>query len=522
MKQSIRPAGVIKDIHPAELGFEVWDNASNVIFPNGFAAAAPGWINASPSGMLARPLWLLPVYTPQNEFFWLYCGNNTAQTAGVIAVTDGTTHFDITPAGGIPITAAGDWTGGVLNGIPVMNYGAGDPITWDLQIGNPCTTLPNWPVGQRIAALRPFKYHLIGMNVLEDGSGGAFPELVIWSSAANPGQLPDSWVPLPENEAGNFTIAATTGEIIDGGQMRDQFMIYKQHSSTVMTYIAGQFVFSNRKAFVTSGILARNCWQELYGVHYVLTDGDFIKHNGVEVDSLVDARVRDFIFKQIDSETYTGCYVTASHSTKQLYVAFPKSGHLHANTFMVMDATSGAWGIMDVPDMAYMARGILNDPGVDHSWDAAPASWDVAPDAWNQRRFNPTTDILLMADFENEKLLAHSGFTREGEPVSIQLAMTVKDFGEAQRIKLVTSIWPNVEGGSETPGRALRVRVGSQENTNAPIAWSNAVTILEDQKLKKADLLVSGRYISLEVSGAQDAAWRINSLDIDYELQGSF
>ncbi len=521
MKQSIRPSGIIKDIHPAELGFDVWDNGSNVIFPNGFAAAAPGWIDSAP-GMLAKPLWLLPVYTVQDEFFWLYCGNNTAQTAGVIAVTDGTTHFDITPVGGIPVTAGGDWTGGVLNGIPVMNYGAGDPIFWDLQTGNPCTTLPAWPTGQRVAAMRPFKYHLIGMNVLDDGTGSAFPELVIWSSAANPGALPDSWVPLPDNEAGNFTIAATTGAIIDGGQMRDQFMVYKQHSSTVMQYIAGQFVFSNRKAFVTSGILARNCWQELYGVHYVLTDGDFIKHNGVEVESLIDARIRDFIFQQIDPEAFVSCYVAASHSSKQLYVAFPKAGHLHPDTFMVMDINTGSWGIMDVPEMAFMTRGILNDPGIDHSWDGQPTAWDVRPGAWNQRQFNPTSDILVMADFDNEKLLAHSGFLREGEPVPIALEMTVKDFGEAQRIKLVTAIWPNVEGGSQTPGRALNIRVGGQVNTGAPIAWSNIIPILVDQELVKADVLVTGRYISVEISGQQDASWRINSLDIDYELQGNF
>lgn len=519
MKQSIRPSGVVKDIHPAELGFEVWDDVTNVIFPNGFAAAAPGWLDSA-GALLCKPLWLLPVYTLQAEFFWIYCGNNTAQTAGVIAVTDGTVHTDITPVGGIPVTAAGDWTGGVLNSIPVLNYGAGDPLTWDTQIGNPCTTIPGWPVGQIVAALRPFKYHLIGMNVRDDGSTNSFPELVIWSSAANPGQLPDSWVPLPANEAGNFTIAATTGEILDGGQMRDQFIVYKQHSTTVMQYIAGQFVFSNRKAFVTSGILARNCWQELYGVHYVLTDGDLLQHNGVEVKSLIDSKVRDFIFNQIDPETFTSCYLAASHSTKQLYIAFPKSGHLHPDTFVVMDINTGVFGIMDVPEMAYMTRGILNDPGIDHSWNANPDTWDTAPDTWNQRRFNPTTDIMVMADFDNEKLLAHSGFLREGEPVPIALEMSVKDFGEAQRIKLVKSVWPNAEAASQTEGRVLLVRVGSQPDAGAPIAWSSSVPITVGQERPKADFLVAGRYISISIAGNQDAAWRLNSIDIDYELQG--
>ena len=521
MKQSIRPRGIVKDIHPAELGFDVWDAGSNVIFPNGFAAAAPGWIDSAP-GLLARPLWLLPVYTTQNQFFWIYCGNNTAASAGFIGVTDGTSHFDITPAGGIPVTAAGDWTGGVLNGIPVMNHGKGDPLTWDLQTGNPCTSIPNWPAGQIVAAMRPFKYHLVGMNVIDDGSAGFFPELVIWSSAANPGSLPDSWVPDPANEAGNFTISETTGEIIDGGQLRDQFMVYKQHSSTVMAYIAGQFVFSNRKAFVTSGILARNCWQELYGVHYVMTDGDVIKHNAVEVESLVDARIRDFIFTQIDPATFSGCYLATSHASKQLYIAFPKSGHIHADTFIVLDINTGSFGIMDVPEMAYMTRGILNDPGIDSTWDGQARIWNDAQNSWNQRAFNPTSDILVMADYDNEKILAHAGFLREGAAVPIFLELTSKDFGEAQRLKLVSAIWPNATGNSQTVGRTLDIRVGSQDHAGAPIAWSTTVPIAVGEERPKADFLVSGRLISLSVAGNQDAAWRINSIDIDYDLQGNW
>jgi len=518
VKQTIRPNGVIKDIHPAELGYESWDSASNVIFPNGFAAAAPGWSSAA-GALLCKPLWLLPVYTTDGEFYWLYVGNNTALTAGIIAVTDGTSHFDITPVGGVPVTAAGDWTGGVLNGIPVLNYGAGDPLFWDLQTANPCLSLPGWPAGQLCKALRPFKYHLVAMNIT---LGGEFPELVVWSEAANPGAIPQVWDAAPDNEAGSFTIAATTGAIIDGGQMRDQFMIYKQHSSTILQYIAGQFVFSNRKAFVTSGILARNCWQELYGVHYVMTDGDVIKHNGVEVESLVDARIRDFIFTQIDPDAYLGTYLAASHASKQLYICFPKAGHLHADTFIVMDINTGGFGIMDVPEMSFMARGILSDPGTDHSWDGQTLAWNVYPDGWNQRRFNPTSDIMVMADYDNELLQAHQGFLREGEPVPIHLQMTTKDLGEPQRLKLITAVWPNAEGNSTTAGRQLNVRVGSQDHTNSPISWAAAVGVIVGQERPKADFLVSGRYISLEISGEQDAHWRINSVDIDYELQGDW
>ncbi|GAG28067.1 unnamed protein product, partial [marine sediment metagenome] len=259
------------------------NGGDNVLFPNGFSAAAPGW-EAAGGNTLFKALWLLPFQTLET-FYWIYVGTDDAGTTGGIGLTDGTTHWDITPAVWAA-TPAGSITGGVLNGVPFINNGIDIPVFWDLVPTNVMTTLPGWPAAQRCQAMRAFKYHLIAMNMTD--AGGDFPDVVAWSDAANPGQIPATWIADPSNQAGSFSIAATPGGVVDGLALRDQFMVYKQHSTAIMQYIAGQFVFSNRKAFVTSGILARNCAAEMYGAHYVITDGDIIQHNGQEVKSLID------------------------------------------------------------------------------------------------------------------------------------------------------------------------------------------------------------------------------------------
>lgn len=512
MKVTIRPSGLNQDINPAELPPDVWNAGSNVVFNSGFAAAAPGWKESSP-GLLCKPVWLLPILDGQ-IYYWLYAGNNDTDTAGLIGVTDGTAHWDITPIGGIPTSAAGDWTGGALNGIPVFNSQFHAPLTWDKNTANAATVLPGWPALTRCAALRPFKYHLIAMNI-SDGAG-EFPDLVLWSSAADPGALPASWTPQPDNDAGSFSLAATAGAIVDGGAMRDQFMVYKEHSSSIMQYIAGQFVFSNRKAFVTSGILARNCWAELYGQHYVLTDGDFIRHNGQEVISLIDGVNREWLFNQIDADFYTTAHIVLSHDQKTVWINWPKQGHSQADTALVFDIVSSSYGVVDFDeDIAYMTRGILNDPAAEVAFDDRTDTFDLAIDRFNTQAFNPTTDILVFCRTEDKKMFGMGGFLRDGATVPVFLQMLSKDLGKPQQRKLVQAVWPQADLQG-APG-TVQVRVGTQAKIVDPISWTQPSELVDDLR---TTMMASGRFISLEITGQQESDWRLNSVDIDYTLQG--
>ena len=516
-KETINPAGFNSDISAAELDMDVWNVINNVIFENGFSTAAPGW-RESLTGLLCKPLYLLPVFTGAN-YYWLYAGNTADELAGFVGVTDGVDHFDVTPVAGLGVTKAGDWTGGVLNGVPVLNNGIDEPMWWDLLTGNVMTTIPGWPAATRCQAMRPFKYHLVAMNITDDT--GEYPDLVLWSDAADQGQLPLEWAPTPANQAGSFTISTTAGGIVDGGEMRDQFMVYKTGSSTVMQYIAGQFVFSNRKAFVTSGILARNCWAELYGQHYVVTDGDVIRHNGQEVVSLIDGINRHFLFDQIDADNFQASHVVLSHSRKTLWINWPKSGHLHCDTALVLDLASTKWGLVNYDvDVSFMSRGILNQPGASNAFDDRPGAFDDAADRYNSSLFNPTSDVLVFAQYEPMQTYVLEGWTRAGEPVSVLLQMLSKDLGQPQRLKLVTAIWPSGKrGGDPVPGGELMVRVGTQLTLNDSITWSARQRV--DQN-SKADFMASGRFISLEYTGLQTSEWQLASTDIDYEIQGQF
>ena len=112
--------------------------------------------------------------------------------------------------------------------MPVFNNGIDDPFYWDGVVTNICLPLPDWPALTKCKAMRSFKYHLFAMDITQNSIRDQ--DLVLWSDAADPNTIPQSWTPGPDNDAGSNTLSATEGAIIDAEKLRDQFVIYKNRS----------------------------------------------------------------------------------------------------------------------------------------------------------------------------------------------------------------------------------------------------------------------------------------------------
>ena len=185
-----RANGVNLDLEPVDLPPDVWTAASNMVpRPKGMIRAQ-GY-----SEVFATPLFApyFVMYTPQlGEPYWLYAGLDN-----VAIITPFGVHTDVTPAGMQTVTND-EWTGGNLNGIAVINAFTNPAYYWFNGIGATALELPGLRPNARYKVMRPFKYHLIGLGVTDDA--GTFFDQVHWSDAADPGQIPSTWVPGPDNE----------------------------------------------------------------------------------------------------------------------------------------------------------------------------------------------------------------------------------------------------------------------------------------------------------------------------------
>ena len=506
--ETITPRGFNKDLQPAETGPGVYNEAENVIFNDGYAASPPGWAQ-TPGTMLCQPLWLLP-FTDGTTYYWLYTGNNDAGTAGVVAVTDGVTHWDITHAGGVSVTSAGDWTGGVLNGVPVLNNPSDDPMWWDGNTANAVTSLTGWPASTKCKALRPFKYHLFAMNITQ--SAVEYPDWILHSDAADPGVIPTSWTAGPSTQAGSFSISTVTGGIIDAAELRDLLIVYKQGSNAIVQYTGSSFFFSTRRVFVSTGMLNTNCAQELHGQHYMITDGDIVRHNGQQVESLVDGQLRNWVFDQLKDD-YSAAHVAVSHSNKQVWFNFPTTG-AYCDLSLVWDINSESMGVVSYDEFSFMSRGVLGDLG-SNAWSDQTATWASATDRWNTTQFNASRDSLLFARYTEKELNYLTGYLRDGAESACKLQLLSKDLGHPTAYKTIDGIYVNGEGGSFDLNEVITGRIGAQESPNDAITWSPSLSLYRDKSLSYG---VSGRYISLELNIRQQGDWRINSIDLHYQV----
>jgi len=496
-------SGIVTDITPEEVAADKWTSGRNVVFVNNATETAGGYGEfASPLSGLG-PLFAMNVVYGA-ESYWIYC------TADGVFVTDGETHSDITPTEGLQTVEAGEWSGTILNGIPVLSNGKDAPFYWSLAVSAPCETIPGWPTGAYCKVIRSFKYHLFALNIYDGTS--AFPDTLWWSAAAAPGAIPQEWTPEPTNDAGDMTLADSPGVIMDGLSLRDTFVAYKQFATYMLSYVAGQFVFTQRKLFLTSGIQTSNCVIELNGEHWVFTGDDIIKHDGQSFMSVVQDKVKNDLVASVDTSKIGMCCAVSQMADRQFFVCIPTQGAAWLDRAYVINTITGDCGVIDLPGAAFVGRGVVSDLTVPITWDLDSGTWDLDATFWDEQTYSPTDDSLLICSPGDNKLYnygasdslngtaLHAYVERQGLPINDNIARA-----------LVVRVIPRIDGED---GETINIRVGGQPAYGEPILWGDPVPFLigTDQWI---DTQVEGRLISVNFDATTMRSWRVHGYRVE-------
>ena len=451
--------------------------------------------------------------TRPNLFYWLYAGSDGA------GVYDGAAHFDISPTPNFTSLWPATWVGANLNSLMALTNGVDTPKYWDNNTSNPMVDLPGWPAGLICKSLRAFNYNLIAMNIT--GGAGDYDNQILWSNSVDPGAIPDEWTAAPSNDAGDNLLADTPGSVLDGLQYRDQFMLFKQFSTYVMTPIGGNLVFGFRKFLAYSGILAPNCAAEYMGNMYVLTDGDFIVTDGQDTQSLIDKRMRTWLFNQIDPDNYDMAHVIPYHARNQIIVAFPENGNDECTLALVLDARDGKIGVRELKPTPHIARGQVGDVTGVVDWNSDSESWQSDVSRWGTGLFNPTLDALLQAGRVEVELYAwDQGTLRDGAIQTHSVERRELDFGIPDKKKLIKRMRPRIVGQA---GTVLNVRVGSSDTTGDPVSWSAAQQFVIGQANEWLSFFAKGKLLSFSIEAAlNQESWEVVGVEFEYSQQGRY
>ena len=506
--------GIITDFPPEAVGPESWTGGSNVTFGDANTSRSPGWSNYAADNM---PAARYPIYAGAVDYlgvnYWLWFSEDE------IWVTNGTDHFDITPALGLSPCDPGDWTYNVLNGIPVFNNPNNPPMWWNLQTGTPAAVLPDWPADAVCKSLRTVKYHLVALNITQAGTN--YPSQVWWSESAQAGAIPQEWTPSATNDAGDTILGDSPGAIVDGWTLRDQLIIYKNSSTYTMQYVAGQYIYAFRKLFPTIGAQSLNCACELDSVQYVFTGEDVVRHDGQNVQSLVDRKViKDFI-ASIDGTRLPLCCIVARVVDRQIWICTPIVGQPYLSQALIINTDDGYVGRAVLPNVASVVRGTINPAGAvaQDTWAEDPYPWSTDTTIWTQTTFSPTADSLMMTQTDANLLQAVGiGSSADGDPIATSLERLSMRVGEGLYHSVITQIVPLMQG---VTGDIMQIRVGQQDFFNDPISWSPYRDFVIGQSRSISEI-IDGRYVSLQFNISTVNEWTLQGYYLKTKQSGEY
>lgn len=464
--------------------------------------------------------------------YWMVC-----EPDAVWAFDDlSSTLTDITRASGAYTAAVYDrWNLTEFAGVGIVNNGADIPQAWGtMNLATKLIDLPNWPSTYRASVIRPYLNYLIALGITINGN--YYPHIIKWSHSADEG-VPTSWDHTdPTVDAGENIIADSPDELVDCLTLGQYNIIYKEYTTWVMGHTGGQYIFAFRPLFQSFGMMAQGCAAPFKHMHFVLSRDDVIVHDGSQPQSIVDKRMRSWLFANVEETSRHLCFVQPLPSSQEIWLCFPQTGASLITNALVWNWDTNSWSVRDLPNIRSVAVSYPIGQKTSDSWNYETSlNWNSETDLTWEANFiqlqtdskvrygsiegtvdSPLCDILELSktNYKFDATDYRSFLERTGIIFQAKNAR-----GEPQgdaRYALLQSIWPKIDAEI---GDIVSIYVAATENLNETLSWQDPVsfTIGTDEKI---DLFISGRYFAIRIEATNSFVWSISSYELEYSILG--
>ena len=488
-----------------------------------------------------------PVASATNRYEVLtYSSRNTG--TGVITLT-GTTSYAhpdnaiVTP-NGVTTTVDSDydanttsrkWTATNLNGIVIATNGFDTPQMWPLTGGIPSKThsmieLSNWPANptpsiygsalKKCSILRSFRTFLVGLNWERTDPE---PRLVKWSTEASYYNAPSTWDEADATlDAGEYELADTPGEIVDGLPLGDSFIIYKNDSVYIMNYVGTPYIFSFKLLNPTIGCLTKNAIAEFEGGHFFMGNSDFYLNNGQTIQPLLPDKLRRTVFDTINAGDTTDpswkkCFVVADHIHTEMLACYPSDNSSTVNKAVIWNWRTNTFSLRDLPNTSHIASGVMAVFPAGQTWTSTAGDWNGSSEAWGSSAYDTHLENLVFADVSNTKLYRdNNGNKNNTSNMSAYIERSGYDLGDPQSVKFVSAVYPKIEVSGNN---SVNIYVGRQMSTEDGITWEGP-TAFNPNSQSKVSCRVSGKYFGIKIESTTDMDWKLHGLAFEVQQKG--
>src|SRR3990167_2256436 len=407
------------------------------------------------------------------------------------------------------------WTGGVLNGVLLLNNPVNGLYYWG---GDTATKLRKMPAYLNIADVaRPFKNFVVFLG--STVASVKMPHNVAWSSSAEPGSIPSEFTSTASNDAGNVDLAETPGNLVDCLPMCDVNIIYKQDARYAMQYIGGNDVFRFQRLPGNEGLLARGCVVNTPKGRVFLSNGDVKIHSGGEAVSIAEGRIRKWLFDSMESAQAQRAFLCLNPQKSEVWVVFPSFSQTDCDTVAAWNWESDSWGIRSVPAVTCATTGLIASTLVSGTWASDTDAWEFDASAWSENEYSPNESRMVLATSAPKIGLAETGSTDFGVVLSWMLEKSGINFEDSDSIKTLSASRPQIDA---LVGTQVAVSHGSAMTANGAPAWTTPTTYTVGVDNWANAFASGGRHLAYRLQSIGPQAVALRSYDLDISKGGRF
>ena len=467
---------------------------------------------------------------PDRTVLWLEAGLNK------VYVYDGSVHTNITrqqAAADVDYTTDeyfDRWTGGIQGKIGFLNNGNDGPQQWDnISIGTKLRDMVYDPQGApgsqtwdelqyKAYAMRPYAGTIVAMNISEGIN--RFPSTLRWCEFIAPGDTDTDWVPRTTNNANFKVLGDTSGNIIDGAPLRDDFIIYKQDSSFRMSFTGGDPPFIFERLPEHTRVINRRCIGITDEFHVLMSRGNIEIFDGNQYRSILERKYKVQYRNELFPNRILSSFVVVNAGEDEVWCCYPTQDQPGTQKWcdraIVWNYANDTVSITDLPNVKTMDSGIIIPELSDNFDDPPDITFDEDTQPFDSTVFQQVLEFPVGAYGTNvaafTEVTTDNGTPREciAERTGLILVDPETGIRSTDAKHMLRSIRPDVE-----TTQPFFIQVGAQETTASPIMWETEQSFdpLTQDELK---FRATGKYFAFRIRTNTAMVWALTELEFEY------
>ena len=423
-----------------------------------------------------RPMYSAPDASTQGDFAYIpnWLPAVRATSTAVTTVTAGTSYY-------IASVVSADWSS---IGGPVI-AAIGDTFLCTLDDSD-IVGLGGVSVAIQVYAKKMAQYNgrLIAMNLY---GGAAEPITLSWSTPiSNIASLTAvKWSTSGAFSDGDDLITDTAGKLIDGGQLGQYFIAYKEDAVIRYRDTGSPFYLVPEVAFSDDGLYSANCFVEIEGNRHVVLGnrGVYIHNGGPEKENISKGVVEGDLYSSINPAHKDRTFLFRHSEEKEVWICYSTPSNIGAGCDQahVFNYQTNSWYKRSLPDLNNIAE------------------TEIAG-SYIALAFKPSSSSV----FKIGTTVEPTGY----------VAFQLNTMGDTSATKNVSAIYPKCLNTLK-----IKVQGSNKVGGNGSVVFSAGKDFNPSTEYKY-DTRVNGRFISMKLEMVNGISPEISGIEVDVEAGG--